>query len=347
MMIVAVLLLALVTAAEASPASNVAFRTLDLQDTVTGERFPVAVWYPTRAVPAPLFLNASLAACRLPAILCRRIAFEMVVAATAPPTDGPFGLIVISHGSGGLALNHRDLAMALAARGYVAAAPTHPRGADNDISGDSVWIGRPTQISRIIDAVFADRDLKPRVERGRVGVVGHSNGGYTALAVAGAPPTPRSMMEHCRQHRDDTRFCGFGGARTREATAGSGAIPDVRDARVRAIVLLAPNALPFTDDALRKITVPVRLYAAERDDLTLVRYHAERLARVLPRDREYVVVRGAGHFSFVTGFPSLLKLIAGEAARDPDGFDREALHERMNQEIVDFFDRTLPAGGGR
>lgn len=341
MTVLAVLLLARLAAAEASGTSNVGYRSLDLHDTVTGERFPVAVWYPTRAVPAPLFLSASLSACRLPAILCRWIAFEMVVATNAPPADGPFGLIVISHGSGGLALNHRDLAMALAARGYIAAAPAHPRGTSDDISGDSVWIGRPKQVSRIIDAVLQDRDLGSRVPRGRIGVVGHSNGGYTALAVAGAPPTPRVMTDHCRQHPDDTRFCSFGGARTRQATAGSGAVPDVRDPRVRAIVLLAPNALPFTDEALRKVTVPVRLYAAERDDLTLVRYHAERLARTLPRDREYVLVPGAGHFSFVAGFPSLLKLIVGEAARDPDGFDREALHEVMNREIVDFFDRKL------
>src|SRR5439155_162413 len=160
------------------------------------------------------------------------IAFEMLVAANAAPADGAFGLIVVSHGAGGLALNHHDLARALAARGYVVAAPAHPRGKGDDISGDTVWIGRPKQISRVIDA-------------------------------------------------------------------------------------------------------------AVRDDLTLVRYHAERLAKALPRDREYVVVPGAGHFSFVARFPTLLKLLAGEAARDPDGFDREALHARMNPEIVGFFDRTL------
>jgi len=341
------LLLASTPLASAAPASNVGYRTLDVHDTLTGERFPVALWYPTRAEPAPLFVNASLSPCRLPTRLCRLIAFEMPVAAAAPPGDGAFGLIVISHGAGGLALNHRDLALALAARGYVAAAPAHPRGTGNDISGDAVWIGRPKQVSRVIDAVLDDAALGPRVQRGRIGVVGHSNGGYTALAVAGAPPTPRAMLNHCVRHPDDVRFCAFGGAATREATATARPVPDVRDVRVRAIVLLAPNALPFTDEALGKVTVPVRLYAAERDDLTLVRYHAERLARALPPGREYVVIRGAGHFSFVAGFPTLLKLIAGEAARDPDGFDREALHETMNPEIAGFFDRTLPAGRGR
>jgi hypothetical protein len=36
-----------------------------------------------------------------------------------------------------------------------------------------------------------------------------------------------------------------------------------------------------------------------------------------------------------------LKIIAGEGARDPDGFDREALHEATNREIIGFFNHTL------
>jgi predicted dienelactone hydrolase len=35
--------------------------------------------------------------------------------------------------------------------------------------------------------------------------------------------------------------------------------------------------------------------------------------------------------------------VAGEAARDPEGFDRDAMHETMNLEIVGFFDRKLPS----
>ena len=178
---------ALTTAA--APASNVAYRRIDVQDPATGELFPVALWYPTRAAPVPLFLTGSLSACRLPAMLCRLIAFEMQVASNAAPADGTFGLIVISHGAGGLSLNHRDLAIALASRGYVVAAPTHPRGKDKDISGPGVWVGRPKQVSRVIDAVLEDTELGSHIQRERIGVVGHSNGGYTALAVAGAKPS--------------------------------------------------------------------------------------------------------------------------------------------------------------
>ena len=279
----------------------------------------------------------------MPAILCRLIAFEMQVATNAPPADGTFGLIVISHGAGGLALNHRDLALALASHGYVVAAPTHPRGKDNDVSGVGVWVGRPKQVSRVIEAVLEDAELGSHIQRERIGVVGHSNGGYTALAVAGATPSPAAIVAHCRQYPDDSKFCSFGGAATREAARTVRDIPDVRDPRVRAIVLMAPNAAPFTDDALARVTVPVRVYGAEHDDLTLVRYHAGRLAKVLPPQSEYVLVTRAGHFSFVARFPGVLKLVAGEAARDPEGFDRDAMHEVMNREIVDFFDRKLPS----
>jgi len=337
------LLLGVALTTESAPSSNVAYRRIDVQDVVTGELFPAAVWYPTRAAPAPLFLTGPLSQCGLPTVLCRWIAFEMPVATNAPPADGKFGLVVISHGAGGLPLNHRDLAMALAARGYVVAAPAHPRGTNNDISGVGVWVGRPKQVSRVIDALLEDAELGSHIQRDRIGVVGHSNGGYTALAVAGAKPSPAASVAHCRQHPDDSRFCSFGGAATREATRNVGDIPDLHDSRVRAIVLMAPNAAPFTDDALAQVAVPVRVYGAERDDLTLVRYHAERLAKGLPPQTEYVLVKGAGHFSFVTSFPWALGLMAGEAARDPEGFDRNAMHEMLNAEIVGFFDRKLPS----
>jgi predicted dienelactone hydrolase len=267
----------------------------------------------------------------------------MPVAHKAPLAAGNFGAIIVSHGAGGMALLHRDLAMALASQGYVVAAPTHPRGTGNDISGVGVWVGRPRQVSRVIDTVLEDGTLGPHVERERIGVVGHSNGGYTALAVAGAQPSASAETAHCREHPDDAKFCGYGGAAAQEAQREVGHLPELRDPRIRSIVLMAPNAARFTDDALAKVTVPVLVYAAEKDDLTRVRYHAERLVRALPQ-AECVLVKGAGHFSFLAGFPTALKIVAGEGARDPDGFDRDALHEVMNREIVGFFNRTLRPG---
>ena len=311
---------------------------------MTGESFPVILWYPTLTAPAPLFVTGALTLCRLPTILCRQVAYEMPVAPNGAVAAGGFGLIVVSHGAGGMALLHRDLAMALASQGYIVASPTHARGQGDDISGVGVWVGRPKQVSRVIDAVLGDSALGSHVERERIGVVGHSNGGYTALAVAGARPTPGLEGVHCRAHPDDTEFCGIGGAATRKASREVDQLPDLRDPRVRAIVVMAPHAVRFTDEALTRLTVPVLVYAAEKDGLTRVQYHGERLARTVPRV-ECVLVMGAGHYSFITSFPWALRFIAGEGARDPNGFDRDAFHDVLNREIVEFFNRTLRPDG--
>ena len=315
-------------AIEAASSSNVGYRRIEIQDTVIGENFPVAIWYPTSAPPSVLEFGP----------------YTMRVARDATPADGNFGLVVISHGSGGGALDHRDLAMALASGGYVVGAPMHPRDNFQDMSGVgsvSVWTGRPKQVSRVIDRVLEDKTLGPHIQRERIGVVGHSSGGYTALAVAGVKPSMNTLVQHCRRIPEDARFCSFGGAAAREAGQKGGDIPDVYDRRVRAIVLLAPHGALFTDEALSNLAVPVRIYGAENDDLTPVKYHAERLAKALAAKVEYVLIKGAGHFSFIAGFPDALRKSAGEAGQDPKGFDRDAMHKTLNPEIVDFFNRTL------
>jgi len=315
-------------AIEAASSSNVGYRRIEIQDTVIGETFPVAIWYPTSA----------------PASVLEFGPYTMRVARNATPADGNFGLVVISHGSGGGALDHRDLAMALASGGYVVAAPMHPRDNFQDMSGVgsvSVWTARPKQVSRVIDRVLEDKGLGPHIQRERIGVIGHSSGGYTALAVAGAKPSMNALVQHCRGIPEDARFCSFGGAAAREAGQKAGDIPDVYDRRIRAIVLLAPHGALFTDEALSNLAVPVRIYGAENDDLTPVKYHAERLAKALAAKVEYVLIKGAGHFSFIAGFPDALRKSAGEAGQDPKGFDRDAMHKTLNPEIVDFFNRTL------
>ncbi len=146
-------LLCLCFAVEAALSSNVGYRRIEIQDTATGETFPVAIWYPTDAQPSVLAFGP----------------YTMRVARDAAPAEGKFGLVVISHGSGGGALDHRDLAMALASAGYAVAAPMQPRDNFRDMSGVgsvSVWAGRPRQVSLVVDRVLEDQALgSPRPTR--------------------------------------------------------------------------------------------------------------------------------------------------------------------------------------
>src|SRR5438132_12615953 len=146
----ALVLLGLCFVVQAASSSNVGYRRVEIQDTATGETFPVSVWYPTSAQPSVLELGP----------------YTMRVARDAAPADDKFGLVVISHGSGGGPLDHRDLATALASGGYVVAAPMHPRDNFRDLSGVvsvGVATGRPQQASRVIYRMLHDKGLGPDI----------------------------------------------------------------------------------------------------------------------------------------------------------------------------------------
>ena len=70
----------------------------------------------------------------------------------APIGAGRYGLIVMSHGTGGGRLNHRDTSIRLAESGYVVAAPEHAGDnfRDKRYSGTSEnWRRRPRQLSAV------------------------------------------------------------------------------------------------------------------------------------------------------------------------------------------------------
>ena len=119
----------------------------------------------------------------------------------ATPLMGPRPLIVFSHGRSGLRTSYVMLCEGLAARGFVVAALDH-RGATllDWMMGTAVDDAtnerqRVADVQFVVDALLADPgDLAAitTIDATRVAVVGHSYGGFTALAVAGTdPPDPR------------------------------------------------------------------------------------------------------------------------------------------------------------
>jgi len=309
------------------PASHVGFRQIEFADAVTGQRVPLLVWYPTSQASRPTQFGP----------------YSLDVARGAPPSGGRHRLVMISHGTGGDPLSHAHLAMALAGRGYVVAAPRHAKDNSRDGSGVGtyeVWYGRPRQISEGIDALLVDRSLGVAIDPDRIAVIGHSAGGYTALALVGGHTDMDRARSHCREHPDDG-FCQVRRPDQTRVTAPSKPIPDSHDPRIKAAIAMAPPGILLEPLSHAKVGVPVRIYAAELDAVVPERYHVEPLRRAIKPTPEFALVRGAGHYSFVEPFPDAVKQQVGEAAIDPPGFDRAAFQERLRQEIAEFLDRNL------
>lgn len=304
---------------------------LTLTDPVEGGPMQVIVAYPTRAAAGTTAVGA----------------FTVAARRDAAPTPGSYPLIVLSHGARGSNLGHHDSLTALARAGFVAAAVEHPRDNLRDDSGfatDLQMIGRPHHIVALIDGLLAHATMGPLIDKERIGMVGHSAGGYTGLLVAGAVPDfsrareYRAAVEANPALRPNLQRADAAGRERRKP-----GLQYVSDPRVRALVLWAPGfGYAFDRDALAKVHVPILLYRPSRDDLVPHPWGAERIAQFLPTRPDYRVIEGAGHFVFFAPCPWLMSLTAWQVCRDASGIDRGAIHERLNAEMVAFLRQSLP-----
>lgn len=275
-------------------------KQLIIKDNEKDISFPVLVHYPTTEASRPVSFGP----------------YTMNVSPDAEIIDGKFPLIVISHGNGGSHLLYRTISTQLAKNGYIVAMLEHyGNNRNNNILENTTenLETRPRHVSLTIDFLLSDNWFNENIAQNRIGVIGHSMGGYTALALAGGVP------------------------RTKE-----GVVVEVApDFRIKAIVLLAPGTGWFMN-SLEKVTVPILMFTAEHDPIT-PKWNGEIVLNFVP-DKSKVIfheVENAGHFSFLSPFPSTMKNPNFLPSTDPVGFDREKFHSQLPTEILDFLNDKL------
>ena len=317
------------------PAAGVGFSRIQVADPMGG-RMQVSIWYPAVR----------------PSTIVRIGSFSFAATRDAQLANGQFGLVVLSHGTGGSDLGHRNVAIALARAGIIAAAPLHPRDNYRDRSGLGhrvVMAGRPRQLSSVIDDLLNRRDWRDRIDRRRIGAFGFSLGGYTVLAASGAEPDFARIRPHCARAPEDP-FCNIAGRRSGAANLGVQA--GLTDQRVCAAVVADPVAVPFSDAALARIKVShVQVWRPETENVLLSSAHASRVVRQLnsrpgrPIVRE-IVVQKAQHYSFLAPFPKALRSsLPPELVSDAPEFDRVRFQSQFAIDVAKFFSQSFVSCG--
>jgi predicted dienelactone hydrolase len=283
--------------------------------------------------------------------------FPQSVAINGTPEAKFKGLVVISHGTGSIDIGFATLAQALARNGYLVASVEHVGDTWQDQSMRATlgryFAERPRQASRVIDTLLADPQWRPGIANGAdgrplIGALGHSAGGYTVLALAGGKPVLSRMRTHCETEAElDPVLCrmtrAIASASVQAGAAADGQEEPVQaDTRVRAVMALAPLGVAFSASSLSSITVPVAIYAGEKDTFLVPRFHAQWVMQNMRGATATLqLVPNAGHYAFMNTPTMDLPSPDGSVAGDPQGFDRAAFLDRLAQESIAFFDKNL------
>ena len=279
--------------------------------------------------------------------------YEVQARRHAPVRPGRYPLVVISHGSGGSALGHHDLAEVLARDGFIVASITHPKDNFADTSGigtPDVFTGRPRQISAVLDGLLAGA-WGSHIDAHRIGVAGFSAGGYTALVLAGAVPRFDSLFGYCGRHPHDANLCRFGAdkhspeaqaALDRQQRDFDRSAP-LRDRRIEAVFVMSPLSVFFDKTSLEGVRVPVFLAFGDQDDILLPEENARRIRSWL-RDVTVRTIAGAGHWTFLAPCSDALASLAREICIDPPAVDRKRIHAQLDAEASRFFASRLRGG---
>ena len=263
------------------------FRYIEFHDTVRDRPAYTAVWYPglrpQSGAEKVMYLSA----------------FEGRAYLDAAVDDSAalYPLVMFSHGNSGIGVQSFTLCEHLASQGFIVAAPNHEGNTIFDSPSDEevaqIVRDRPVDIVFTLGEMQAHADFAAVIDPDRIGIAGHSFGGFTTLMLAGGEGDAESAQAYCAASGGEGVFCPYVGywqpgevqRRPAEAEVFSAALA------------LAPGGYgAFGDEGLAKVDMPLMMMGGDLDDMT--GEEVEPIYAALPPPKHKIVIAGAGHMSF-------------------------------------------------
>ncbi len=257
--------------------------------------------------------------------------------------QGKTPVIIVSHGLNSQPKDFADVGQHLASYGYIVALPQHP-GSDNIqfqamLNGDSgnvyeleEFINRPLDVTYLIDELekLNATEFEGRLNLDRVGVLGHSFGGYTAIALAGATFDWENVKNYCQRNVWEPNLSMLLQCRTLDLPRQD---YNFRDERVKAIGVMNPlNSVVFGPEGLGEVEIPVIIVAGSNDPATPAVIEQIRSFVWLNTPNKYLgLMKGQAHFLDVPQVDSKVNTLVNSVID----------LENMNLNIINLYGNTL------
>ena len=266
------------------------------------------------------------------------------VSAGATAKVGTYPLVVLSHGSGGNAPNLAWLAASLADQGMIVIAANHPGTTSADSYPEQtlkMW-QRPADQSALIDLAEAGLPNGIKADKARVGSVGFSLGGYTALATAGARISKDDYVSYCDEYAGKMDCSWFQNANIDFDTIDQAKYEQSnRDPRVKVVVAIDPAvSQAYQADSLAAMSIPTQIINLGEEGKIPAAVRGETFINELP-NAQIDFVKHANHFSFLGECtmkgPYLLKMVGEDPICSETGNrSRSDIHEELKGRITGF-----------
>jgi predicted dienelactone hydrolase len=235
-----------------------------------------------------------------------------------PQSPQPHPVVIISHGLGSDRTSFIYLAQHLASHGFVVAVPEHPGSSSSqlqalldgraaEVTSPREFIDRPLDIKFLLDELTRLSQSNPtfqgRLNLQQIGVVGQSYGGYTALALAGAPIRFQQLQTNCRNLNDSLNVSLLLQCLALQLPDRQ---YDLSDARVKAAIAINPvDSSIMGPESLSQIKIPVMLVAGSADTVApALPEQVQPFTWLGAIDKYLVLINGATHFSTIQESPN-------------------------------------------
>ncbi|KKB80443.1 hypothetical protein VW35_05740 [Devosia soli] len=209
-------------------------------------------------------------------------------------TQGPYPLVILSHGYPGNRFLIAHFGENLASKGYVVASIDHFESTyENKLGFASTLANRSADQLFVLDSIAAlsakqNQFLFGLVDADRSAVIGYSMGGYGAVISAGGGLSDASLTTGLAPNEAFAPLL-----------AGSEAFADSRDPRLKAVVAIAPwgGQIGLWDDVgLAGIRMPLLMMGGTLDEVSDYQNGIRRIFKgAVNSDRYLLSFQGAGH----------------------------------------------------